>query len=501
MRLSIKDILAVPHVEQRHFTSLRGRSINGVSTDSRTVQPGNLFFALRGENFDGHRFVDEACAKGALAAVVDQKGLAHVRGAMPLLIVPDTTVALGMAAMAYRSRFDIPLLAVAGSNGKTTTKEMIAAVLRMKFSVLSTEGNLNNHIGVPLTLFRLERRHEVAVVELGTNHPGELARLCAIARPTMGLITNIGHEHLEFFGSLDGVQKEEGMLFETLRGMPVRTTAFVNADDARVVDAVPRGLHTVTYGAGRRAAVRGTVVSRTERGTAVLEFVGGRVKKPVRVSLAIPGDHNALNALAAAAVGMTLLVPARSIKQALEKFQAASKRMEVLAYRGVTILNDAYNANPDSMLAALHTLAAAPVPGKRIAVLGDMRELGEYGPEEHARIGREAAALGIDYVLTYGALARQIHDAAQGTFAVHYDQKNIMAEYLAELVSPGDIVLVKASRGLKMEDVVTFLAERLQTTVPMYASRKNRGPVACCITCWTCLNACIIRRALALSGT
>ncbi len=469
MRLSIKDILAVPHVEQRHVTSLRGRSINGISTDSRTVQPGNLFFALRGENFDGHRFVDEACARGAVAAVVDPEGLARVAVTVPLLVVPDTTVALGMMAMAYRNRFDIPVLAVAGSNGKTTTKEMIAAVLRTKFKVLSTEGNLNNHIGVPLTLFRLERRHEIAVVELGTNHPGELVRLCAIVRPTMGLITNIGREHLEFFGSLDGVEQEEGTLFESLRGMPVRTTAFVNADDPRVVARLPRGLRAVTYGALRGAAVHGSVVSRTEQGTAVLEFAGGRVKKPVRAALAIPGDHNALNALAAAAVGLTLLVPARNIKQALEKFQPASKRMEVSVYRGVTILNDAYNANPDSMLAALRTLAASSASGKRIAVLGEMRELGEHGPEEHVRIGREAAALGIDYVLTYGPLARHIHDAAQGTFAVHYDQKNIMAEYLAELVPPGDVVLVKASRGLKMEDVVTFLAERLQSTVPMYA--------------------------------
>ena len=468
MRLTVSMMLALPHVDRLRFDTLKGRSASGVSTDSRTIAPGSLFFALHGENYDGHRFVDEADRKGALAAVVDPAGVPLVRGSLPLLIVPDTTAALGMLALQHRERFDIPVLAVAGSNGKTTTKEMIASVLRTKYEVLSTQGNLNNHIGIPLTLLRLEKRHEVAVVELGTNHPGELARLCAIVRPTMGLLTNIGREHLEFFGSLDGVEEEEGSLFESLRGV-AGAVALVNADDERVVRRVPSGLKAIAYGLHPGPAIQGSLVSRTDRGAAIFEFTGVRVKKPVTVTLAIPGEHNAQNALAAAAVGLMLRVPAKSIKQALEAFQAASKRMEVLSLGGVTIINDAYNANPDSMLAALRTLAAASATGKRIAVLGDMRELGVHGPEEHARMGREAAALGIDYVLTFGTLAALIHDGARGTFAVHYDQKNMLAEWLAELVSPGDVVLVKASRGLKMEDVVTFLTERLGSTVPMYA--------------------------------
>jgi UDP-N-acetylmuramoyl-tripeptide--D-alanyl-D-alanine ligase len=468
MRLPVTMIAGLPHADLLRFDGLKGKSATGVSTDSRTIMPGNLFFALRGENFDGHRFAEEACRKGALCAVVDEQGASRLKASFPLLVVPDTTAALGLLARQYRDRFDIPVLAVAGSNGKTTTKEMTAAILRAKYAVLSTEGNLNNQIGVPLTLFRLEKRHEVAVIELGTNHPGELERLCGIVRPTMGLLTNIGSEHLEFFGSLDGVEAEEGYLFQSLAGVP-GAVAVVNADDERVVRQVPPGLKTFTFAMHREADVRGAVASVTSRGTAVVAFRGGRVKRPVSVELAIPGEHNAHNALAAAAVGLHFRVPSGLIRQALENLPPASRRMEVLDAGGITILNDTYNANPDSMLAALRTLASAAAPGKRIAVLGDMRELGAGGLEEHVRMGREAAALGVDYVLTCGTLARGIHEGARAaTFAVHYDQKNVMAEYLAELVSPGDIVLVKASRGMKLEDVVTFLIERLQSAVPMY---------------------------------
>ena len=199
MRLSPNDILRLPHQEERLFASLKGRSFTGVCSDSRSVVPGNLFIALRGERYDGHKFVDGAYEHGALAAIVDRAGAAVIASTLPMLIVDDTTNTLGALAQAYRSKFKIPVLGIAGSNGKTTTKEMIAAVLGTKFRVVSTQGNLNNHIGVPQTLFRIEKNHHVAVVEMGTNHPGELALLCSIALPSMGLITNIGREHLEFF--------------------------------------------------------------------------------------------------------------------------------------------------------------------------------------------------------------------------------------------------------------------------------------------------------------
>jgi UDP-N-acetylmuramoyl-tripeptide--D-alanyl-D-alanine ligase len=361
------------------------------------------------------------------------------------------------------------VIGVAGSNGKTTTKDMIAAVLRQQFQVVSTEGNLNNHIGVPLTLLRLDRKTEMAVIELGTNHPGELGRLCAIARPTAGVITNIGHEHLEFFGSLDGVEQEESTLLDTLADTP-RATAFINVDDERIVRHTPVKGRSVTYGFTAPADFRGTIVSRSPQGAAVMKIAGGTLQKPVQISLGIPGDHIAIDALAAAAVGLTYRVPAGKIRSALEEFRPASKRMEVFTLNGVTILNDAYNANPDSMLAALRTLSSISTKGKRIAVLGDMRELGDHAAEEHSRIGREISTLHIDYILTCGASAKNIAGAVTGTFAAHYEQKSILAEFLAELIGPGDIVLIKASRGMRFEDILTFIEERLKARMILDAS-------------------------------
>lgn len=469
MKFSANELLLIPHLQVRSPELLDGKTFTGVSTDSRTVAPGDLFVALRGQNFDGHQFIKDVLAKGALGAIVESSWAAKNLTPGGLLIVEDSTRALGALAYLHRKKFMIPLLAIAGSNGKTTTKDMVAAVLGMKYRVLCTQGNLNNHIGVPHTLLRLDESHEVAVIEIGTNHPGEIAMLCNILKPTHGLITTIGREHLEFFGTVEGVAKEEGVLFDRL-GSLKEGVGFVNAGDPLAKQAATPLKHKVTYGLGVRGAdVRGKIAGLSEIGCAVLEFVGGRMQKPARVELAIPGEHNALNALAAAAVGLSFKVPAAKVRQALEAFRPASKRMEVKNVHGIIIFNDTYNANPDSMLAALKTLAAAKVTGKRIAVLGDMRELGSAGGVEHEAIGKEAARLGIDYVLTYGELAKRISAGAGGRFAVHYEQKNMLAEYLLELVAPGDAVLIKASRSMKLEDVATFLEERLQAPVQTYA--------------------------------
>ena len=467
MNLGAKTVLSVPHTHVRCPELLDGRVFTGVSTDSRAVAEGNLFVALRGENFDGHGFVRDALAKGALGAIVDSSWAEKDTTRAALVIVEDTTRALGALAHLHRKAFAIPVLAIAGSNGKTTTKDMITAVLKTKYKVLSTQGNLNNHIGVPQTLLQLEKNHEIAVVEIGTNHPGEIAFLCDVLEPTHGLITTIGREHLEFFNTVEGVAQEEGVLFSRL-GALKGGIGFVNAGDAFVKSAATPLRKKVNYGISVRSAdVHGKVVRLTETGCAVLQFRAERMKQPASVELAIPGEHNALNALAAAAVGLSFTVPVSKICRALEAFRPASKRMEVKNIHGVIILNDAYNANPDSMMAALKTLAEAKATGKRIAVLGDMRELGPSAPAEHEAVGKEAARLGIDYVLTVGALAKHIHEGAAGRFAVHYDLKNMLAEYLAELVAPGDVVLIKASRSMKLEDVATFLEERLQS--PMYA--------------------------------
>jgi UDP-N-acetylmuramoyl-tripeptide--D-alanyl-D-alanine ligase len=469
MKLSAEEILLIPHLQVRCPELLEGKTFTGVSTDSRTVAPGDLFVALRGENFDGHQFIKDVRAKGALGAIVDSTWAAHDQTRGAFLVVEDTTKAFGQLAYLYRKKFSIPVLAVAGSNGKTTTKDMVAAVLGMKYRVLCTQGNLNNHIGVPHTLLRLDESHGVAIVEIGTNHPGEIALLCRMLQPTHGLITTIGREHLEFFGTVEGVAKEEGVLFEHL-GSTKEGFGFVNVNDPLVKQAAKPLKRKVNYGLlARGAGVRGRILGFNETCCAILQFQGRQMKNPLRVELAIPGEHNAQNALAAAAVGLAFKVPATKIRRALEAFRPASKRMEVKNVHGVMILNDSYNANPDSMMAALKTLAAATVSGKRIAVLGDMREVGPTGAAEHEAIGKEAARLGIDYVLTFGDLAKRISVGAGGPFALHYDQKNMLAEYLVELVAPGDAVLIKASRSMKLEDVATFLEERLQSPMQMYA--------------------------------
>ena len=465
MKLTAKDIAQIAHKEFRNAGLLKGKRLNGVSTDTRTLREGNLFVALRGEQMDGHRFLADAFARGAFAAVVEAGAEITSVASRPLLIVDNSVRALGMLARLHRDRFAIPVIAVAGSNGKTTTKDMIAAVLSTRYTVLSTEGNHNNHIGVPLTLLRLTRKHAIAVVEIGTNHPGELAWLCEILGPTHGIVTAIGREHLEFFGSVEGVAREEGTLYAVLRRTK-KGAAFVHADDPQIVD-LARGIkRRVTYGfAARKAGIRGRDLHLEANGCARFLLSGPRMKKPVEIRLSIPGEHTAVNALAAASVGIAFRIPAKEIRRVLEQVRPSSKRMEVVDLEGVVIFNDTYNANPDSMLASLRTLAAIHVKGKRIAVLADMRELGAAGPEEHARIGRAVRDLGIDYLLTYGPLARQIHDAAGLPLAVHYDQKNVLAEYLTELIAPGDAVLVKGSRGMKMEDVVAFLEERLRSAV------------------------------------
>jgi len=461
MKLSPTELLQIAHDELRNVGKLKGETIIGVSTDSRTIKEGELFVAIRGPNFDGHKFLAEAFANGAVAAIVDREGAIEPVKTMPLLVVQDTTKALGDLARYYRLKFDIPVIAIGGSNGKTTTKEMIAAVLRRRYEVLSTEGNLNNQIGVPHTLFRLERKHEIAVIEIGTNHPGEIAYLCSVIEPTHGLITNIGREHLEFFRTLRGVAKEEGALFEALARRN-DAVAFVNVDDPLVRQRARNLRKKVTYGCTSTASIRGKIGEGDAAGCFELRFTVRGSKRQTRLHLAMPGAHNAFNALAAAAVGLTFKVPAAEIKAALERFQAVSKRMEIVTINGVTVYNDTYNANPDSVRAALRTLATAQVPGKRIAVLADMNELGEASQAEHARIGKELSTLPIDYLLTYGEQAQHIHEAANVKFKVHYQQKNMLAEYLCELLSPGDAVLVKGSRSLKMEDVVVFVQERLK---------------------------------------
>ncbi len=458
MSISAQDLFAVDHVEIVNRDRLRKRSFARVSTDTRTLRAGDLFIALRGNRADGHNFVQEAFAKGAACAMVDAAAPREIVGEHPAVIVPDTIEGMSQLAGRHRNRLRIPVIAIAGSNGKTTTKEMVSAVLRRKYAVHQTMGNLNNHIGVPLTIFGLTPRHEVAVVEIGTNHFGEVRKLCTILRPTHALITNVGGEHLEFFESLEGVAREEGDVF---RALAPDGTAFVNIDDRRVVKQGASVRRKVTYGFTTGARIRGEIRSLGTDGCALCA-ISPRGKRPFMVQVSLPGRQNASNALAAAAVGLTLNVPVRDIQAALCGVSSPGKRMEILHVRGVTILNDTYNANGDSTIGALGTLREMTTAGKKVVILGDMLELGASSPGEHARVGRAVSKMGFRYLLTYGAEARRVNDAVSGMEVnLHFDQKNQLAEYACELLDRGDTVLVKGSRGMRMEDVVLFLQERV----------------------------------------
>jgi UDP-N-acetylmuramoyl-tripeptide--D-alanyl-D-alanine ligase len=467
VKLSKSEILGIRHVRALGFESASLALLAGVSTDSRTTQSGDVFVAIRGEKFDGHDFITKAIGGGAAVVIVDTKwadsnGTMLVSIGVPRLVVADTTVTLGDLASRYRAKFTIPVIAIAGSNGKTTTKNMVTAILGTKYSVLSTEGNLNNQIGVPQTLFRLTEDHDVAVVEIGTNHFGEIAYLCRILAPTYGAITNIGREHLEYFGTPDGVAKAEGELLDWLKSN--KGTFFFNRDDERLTKRMrkSKGLKTISFGFRTRVGdFKGRLGNLNDTGCAILN-VRPKGKKSFDIQLNVPGVQNAKNALAASAIGLSLKVPSKNIVKALTKFSSTGKRSEILHLDGLTILNDSYNANPDSMLAALKTLRSMKTTGRRIAVLGDMLELGRSAEREHQKIGKAVGQCKVDGLFTFGSLSKITNDAAGINVKNHFTNKVTLGEQLAEFVTPGDVVLIKGSRGMKMEEVITHLQQKIK---------------------------------------
>ena len=423
---------------------------HGVSTDSRTTARGALFVAVRGPNFDGHDFVGEAGARGAAAALVECKPDTSI----PFVLVRDSVRALGELAAGWRSRFrDLVLVGITGSNGKTTVKEMVAAILRTLGPVSATCGNLNNEIGVPLTLCDLDAEHRTAVVELGANHPGEIATLTALARPSVGVITQCAPAHLEGFGSIEGVARAKGELFEHL---PVDAVAVVNADDpyADLWRGLARPRRCMSFGAGTDADVR--VRTRLHEGheRVSLDTPAGSVD----LDLALPGAHNAFNAGAAAAAAIAAGASLGSIREGLATVRPAKGRLESKrGPRGAEIIDDTYNANPASLRAGLRVLRAKPAP--RWLVLGDMAELGPDGARLHAEAGRHARCHGVDRLMVIGELSAE---AARtfGAGATHFADCAALVDRLRDELPDGATVLVKGSRSMAMEHVVDAIAER-----------------------------------------
>lgn len=448
---------------------LKETTCDGFSIDSRTVKKNDLFFALSGPHFDGHAFVADALERGGMGAVVSRavfqarreawRSLSKTHG---FILVEDPLSALQSLAKWHRRRFDVPVVGVTGSNGKTTTKEMAAAILARRGAVLKTEGNFNNHIGLPLTLLRLNHTHTAAVVEMGINQRGEMPLLCKIAQPTIGLITNIGPAHLEGLGSLEGVSAEKGLLFEAIKS---KGAAIINQDDPFLAPWKARVPRSWTFGlsSGPKSAdiTADHIVLKKDHSTFTLHQ--NRAETSASIRLPVPGKHHVSNALAASAVAASLGFNLEAVSEGLGCFQSLPQRTEILDAEKCTILFDAYNANPASVKAALDLLAGTPLPsGKRIAVLGDMLELGDFSDAAHVEIGKYAANKGIDRLIAVGRYADQIAAGArEGSMKTEntaaYPELSGVETRLWRWAKPGDLTLIKGSRGMKMERLLPAL--------------------------------------------
>ncbi len=443
---------------------LDGRIIGGdvrfaaVSSDSRKLGRGDLFVALRGENFDGYEFVEKAAQAGAAAAMVNadsyQAHPASTVTRVPLLVVPDTRLALGRLAAYWRRQFDIPLVAITGSNGKTTVKEMLACILREAAgnpdAVLATRGNLNNDIGMPHTLLQLGAIHRYAVIEMGMNHPGEIDYLTRIAAPDVVLINNASGAHLQGLGSVKAVARAKGEIFA---GLKPHGTAVINADEefAPLWRELAGANQLLEFGLDKQADVHG--VWQAQAAGLRLEVAAPQGK--FTVNLQVPGIHNARNALAAAAAASALDVPLEKIIAGLERFSGVAGRLQPIAARfGGQLIDDTYNANPASMRAAISVLAQ--LGGKRVLVLGDMGELGADATALHAEIGREARLAGIDRLYALGPLSKSAA-AEFGSGSHHFDRIEDLQQRLEQELNASTAVLVKGSRFMKMERVVKYL--------------------------------------------
>lgn len=455
MKLSLEEIAR--WCNARLVTSLEKGMATGYSIDSRTIQPGELFFAVRGDRFDGHDFVPGVQERGACAAVVSEEKAGALAGlGFTLLVVDDPLLALQRLAAAVRKYWGKTVVAVTGSAGKTTTKEAIATVLAKRFQVLKSQGNLNNGFGLPLQLLKLQPEHEMAVIEMGMSHPGEITMLSSIAMPDWGVITNVGHAHAENFQ--DGQAGVARAKYELVEALPANGIAFLNCDDS-YVSQFGRNFHgkAVYYGTGPCADPRAEQIVELSGRT---KFELHARESSVPVELRLLGRHNVLNSLAATAVGVYAGISLDECREALESLQPQGNRGELLSLRGATIVNDCYNSNPEALSSMIHALAGMP-GNRRILVAGEMLELGTQSAALHRGCGEKAAKEGIDIVIGVRGNARQIVDgAAQGGIEALFVETPAQAgEWLKAQLQPGDVVLMKASRGVKLEQALESLKE------------------------------------------
>ena len=442
-------------------TALGGNPrLEGVSTDSRTVASGELFIALRGERFDGHEYVEAAAARGAAAAMVEAAWAEGRSLALPTLAVADTRLALGYLGAWWRARFELPLVGVTGSNGKTTVKEMTAAILRARaqaegfdpeLAVLATAGNLNNDIGLPQMLLRLHGSHRAAVIEMGMNHPGEIAYLSRLAQPTVALVNNAQRAHLAGLGGIAEVARAKGEIFDGLRA---GGTAVINADDpfCELWRGMNAGRRILSFGLDQPAEVRGRVEAKALGSRLAIEAPQGAVT----VQLQVPGVHNARNALAAAAVALAAGADLAAVSAGLSFFRGVKGRLQIRpAAAGAVLIDDSYNANPDSVRAAIDVLAATP--GRKLLVLGDMGEIGGQAGQFHDEVGGYAKSQGVDRLLALGEMS-ELAARNFGSGGQHFGSLEALLEALLPQLDGETVVLVKGSRFMRMERVADAVA-------------------------------------------
>lgn len=426
----------------------RNKKVRGVSIDSRTIKPNELFVPIRGERFDGHSFIHQALRRGAGAVLFSDGALKNTKGT-PLIRVKDTRYALGALARYHRMKFDIPVVAVTGSNGKTSTKEMLKEILKKRFSVLCNPGTQNNYIGVSLSMLRLRPRHQVAVFEIGANHRGEINELSRMIKPAIGVITNIGPSHLEYFKTLKGVLRAK---LELTGNLPKEGKLIINNDDELLSQVNGGFFRKVTFGLNDTCDFYGKVVDSTQKRTAFL--LNG--KEPI--VLKASGRHNVYNALAGIAVARSFKISYDEIRQALKAFKGVPMRMQIVRRNNIKIIKDCYNSNPASFVCALDFLKGLKVKGKKVVVCGDMVELGPQAEKLHSNVGERIAEGKIDFLITAGSLSRNIASGARyrgmSQEAIRSFDRVWQAEkFLTKVIKSGDAVLIKGSRATQMERI------------------------------------------------
>ena len=431
--------------------------VTNISSDSRTLQPGDLFIALRGQNFDAHCFVTMAKDRGAIGAIVERAWTGKTASDFPLLRVSDTLAAYQQIAAGYRQLLPLKVIAITGSNGKTTTKDFVAAALGTRFRVTKTEGNFNNHVGLPRTILEATSQDEIAVWEIGMNHPGEIAALAKIAAPEVGIITNIGVAHIEFMGSREAIAQEKAALAEAIGA---QGTLILNADDPFSESIAKRSRAKIVFAGIQDGSVRATDLRQSASGS---EFTILEGAHRCRAQLPVPGLHMVQNALLAVAAGRVFGLSLEDCAAGLASAPLTKARLQIKTIRGVQFIDDSYNANPESMRAALATLSELDTDGRRIAVLGEMTELGKESERGHREVGEAAATLKIDELIAIGETAATIADAAQKAGlekARSVGSAAQAADILAEETSPNDLVLIKGSRAARTERVLEEFAKR-----------------------------------------